>query len=65
MALIRRQKIAGPLGLSTWCRRRAYAIGADGTVDISPRARLFIKEKEIIGALYKGIQNLMKEENKA
>merc|ERR1712167_503003 len=58
--------IAGPLGLSVRGVGGEHTpIGADGTVDISPRARLFIKEKEIIGALYKGIQNLMKEENKA
>lgn len=60
------KQIAGPLGLSVRGVGGEHTpIGADGTVDISPRARLFIKEKDIIGALYKGIQNLMKEENKA
>ena len=38
-------------------------IGADGTVDISPRARLFIKESEIIASLYSGVEELMKLEN--
>ena len=40
-------------------------IGADGTVDISPRARLFIKEAEIIEALYKGLASLLDAEAKA
>jgi len=58
--------VAGPLGLSVRGTGGEHTpIGADGTVDISPQARLFIKEKEIIEALYKGIQLLMEEENKA
>jgi creatine kinase len=40
-------------------------IGADGTVDISPSARFCIKEAEIITALYKGIELLKAEEDKA
>jgi len=40
-------------------------IGKDGTVDISPRARLFIKEKEIVDALFEGLKKLMKEEMKS
>ena len=40
-------------------------IGADGTVDISPRARLFIKEAEIIQALYNGLKLLLEAEAKA
>ena len=36
--------------------------GEDGTVDISPSARLCIKESEIVAALYKGIKLLMEKE---
>ena len=36
-----------------------------GTVDISPRARLFVKEAEIIEALYKGLASLLDAEAKA
>merc|ERR1719220_74850 len=58
--------VAGPLGLSVRGTGGEHTpIGADGTVDISPSARLFIKEKEIIEALYKGIELLMQEENTA
>jgi creatine kinase len=39
--------------------------GEDGTVDISPSARLCIKESEIVAALYKGIQLLMEKEKAA
>ena len=39
--------------------------GADGTVDISPSKRLFIKERDIIAKLYSGISDLMVEEKKA
>jgi creatine kinase len=37
-------------------------IGADGTVDISPSGRLFIKERDIIVKLYEGIKSLMAKE---
>merc|ERR1719384_2741180 len=58
--------VAGPLGLSVRGTGGEHTpIGKDGTVDISPSARLFIKEAEIIEALYKGISLLMKEENAA
>jgi len=58
--------VAGPLGLSVRGTGGEHTpIGKDGTVDISPQARLFIKEKEIIEALFKGIQLLMAEEKKA
>merc|ERR1719197_1389160 len=58
--------VAKPLGLSVRGTGGEHTpIGADGTVDISPRARLFIKESEIIEALYKGIELLMAEENNA
>jgi creatine kinase len=40
-------------------------IGADGTIDLSPRARLFIKESEIVAKLYQGIEDLMKAEQAA
>jgi len=58
--------VAKPLGLSVRGTGGEHTpIGKDGTVDISPQARLFIKESEIIEALYKGIELLMAEENKA
>ena len=57
--------IAKPLGLSVRGTGGEHTpIGADGTVDISPSARLFIKEKDIVAALYKGIELLMEQENK-
>jgi creatine kinase len=40
-------------------------IGADGTVDISPKARFCISEAEIAVALYKGVEKVMQEEAKA
>jgi len=58
--------VAKPLGLSVRGTGGEHTpIGEDGTVDISPSARLFIKEKEIIQRLYNGIQALMEEERKA
>jgi len=60
------KEVAKPLGLSVRGTGGEHTpIGADGTVDISPQARLFIEEREIIAALYKGIENLMAEEKKA
>lgn len=60
------KEIAGPLGLSVRGTGGEHTpIGSDGTVDISPRNRLFIKEAEIIAALYKGIELLMVQEKKA
>ncbi len=60
------KEIAGPLGLSVRGTGGEHTpIGADGTVDISPRSRLFIKEAEIIEALYKGISLLMEAEQAA
>lgn len=57
--------IAKPLGLSVRGTGGEHTpIGADGTVDISPSARLFIKEKDIVAALYKGIELLMEQEKK-
>jgi arginine kinase len=40
-------------------------IGADGTIDLSPSSRLFIKESEIVAKLYDGIEKLMEAEKKA
>jgi creatine kinase len=40
-------------------------IGTDGTVDISPRARLFVQEQEILTLLYSGIEKLMAAEKQA
>jgi len=60
------KEVAKPLGLSVRGTGGEHTpIGKDGTVDISPQARLFIKEAEIIEALYKGIEALMEKENAA
>jgi len=60
------KEVARPLGLSVRGTGGEHTpIGADGTVDISPQARLFIKEAEIIEALYKGIEALMAKEKEA
>ena len=57
------KEVAGPLGLSVRGTGGEHTpIGADGTVDISPRARLFIKECEIVEALYNGVKLLMEAE---
>lgn len=40
-------------------------IGADGTVDISPKARFCISEAQIAIALYKGVEKVIAEEKKA
>ena len=57
------KEVCDPLGLSVRGTGGEHTpIGADGTVDISPRNRLFIKEKEIIMALYTGVEELMKKE---
>eukprot|EP00658_Telonema_sp_P-2_P040231 TRINITY_DN2877_c0_g1_i12.p1 TRINITY_DN2877_c0_g1~~TRINITY_DN2877_c0_g1_i12.p1 ORF type:complete len:696 (-),score=147.53 TRINITY_DN2877_c0_g1_i12:279-2366(-) len=62
----RAKAVALPLGLSVrGIGGEHTAIGADGTVDISPSARLFIREGEIIEALYKGLQALMLEESRS
>ena len=58
--------VCKPLGLSVRGTGGEHtAVGADGTVDISPSARFLIKEKEIISALYQGIEKLQIEESKA
>ncbi len=60
------KEVAKPLGLSVRGTGGEHTpIGADGTVDISPSGRLFIKERDIIEKLYKGISLLMEKENAA
>eukprot|EP00232_Nephroselmis_pyriformis_P026272 CAMPEP_0182870686 /NCGR_PEP_ID=MMETSP0034_2-20130328/10679_1 /TAXON_ID=156128 /ORGANISM="Nephroselmis pyriformis, Strain CCMP717" /LENGTH=394 /DNA_ID=CAMNT_0025003199 /DNA_START=20 /DNA_END=1204 /DNA_ORIENTATION=- len=60
------KKIAKALGLSVrGVGGEHTAMGADGTVDISPSARLCIQEAEVVAALYKGIKLLMAAENRA
>ena len=57
--------VCKPLGLSVRGMGGEHTpIGSDGTVDISPSARLQIQEAEIICALYEGIRNLKQEEDK-
>lgn len=59
------KEVCKPLGLSVRGTGGEHTpIGSDGTVDISPSGRLFIKESDIIGKLYKGIESLMEIENK-
>lgn len=58
--------VCKPLGLSVRGVGGEHTpIGKDGTVDISPSARLCIEESQIIQSLYKGIQALLTEEAKA
>ena len=60
------KEVCKPLGLSVRGTGGEHTpIGADGTVDISPRSRLFIKERDIISKLYEGIQLLMENEKRA
>ena len=60
------KEVCKPLGLSVRGTGGEHTpIGADGTVDISPSARLFIKERDIIAALYQGISDLMVAEQAA
>ena len=62
----RAKEVARPLGLSVRGTGGEHTpIGADGTIDITPSARLFIEERQIIEALYKGIELLMQEEQAA
>jgi creatine kinase len=58
--------ICDPLGLSVRGTGGEHTpIGSDGTIDLSPRARLFIKESEIVAKLYQGIKDLMAAEKAA
>ncbi|GBG24609.1 Creatine kinase B-type [Hondaea fermentalgiana] len=60
------KEVCKPLGLSVRGTGGEHTpIGEDGTVDISPRARLFIKEAEIVAALYEGIKLLLEKEKAA
>ena len=60
------KEICGPLGLSVRGTGGEHTpIGADGTIDVSPRARLFIKECDIVAKLYQGIKDLMEAEKAA
>ena len=60
------KEIAGPLGLSVRGTGGEHTpIGADGTVDISPSARLFIKESAIVQALFVGLKLLLDAEKAA
>lgn len=62
----RAREIAGPLGLSVRGVGGEHTpIGADGTVDISPRARFCITEAEILVSLYNGIKLLAEAERNA
>lgn len=57
--------VCKPLGLSVRGVGGEHTpIGADGTIDLSPSARLCIEEAEIIVALYEGIKALLNEEKK-
>ena len=58
--------VCKPLGLSVRGLGGEHtAIGADGTVDISPSGRLMIEEAAIICNLYQGIKNLLDAESSA
>jgi creatine kinase len=58
--------VCKPLGLSVRGLGGEHTpIGADGTVDISPSARLMIEEAQIVCNLYQGIKNLLEAEKKA
>lgn len=56
--------VAKPLGLSVRGLGGEHtAIGADGTVDISPSARFCISESQIVCALYNGVKRLKRKED--
>ncbi|KAJ3254480.1 hypothetical protein HK103_007116 [Boothiomyces macroporosus] len=58
--------VCKPLGLSVRGLGGEHTpIGADGTVDISPSARLMIEEASIICSLYEGIKRLLAAEQAA
>lgn len=40
-------------------------VGSDGTIDLSPKARLFITEAEIVKSLYAGVKSLVEKEKEA
>ncbi|KAJ3347017.1 hypothetical protein HDU91_006873 [Kappamyces sp. JEL0680] len=58
--------VCKPLGLSVRGLGGEHTpIGADGTVDISPSARLMIEEADIICSLYNGVKLLLEAEAEA
>lgn len=58
--------VCKPLGLSVRGLGGEHTpIGADGTVDISPSARLMIEEAAIVCNLYQGIKNCLEAEKAA
>lgn len=60
------KEICKPFGLSVRGAMGEHTpIGADGTVDISPKARFCITEAEIVSALYKGVEKVWKAEQEA
>jgi creatine kinase len=60
------KEVCKPLGLSVRGLGGEHTpIGDDGTVDISPSARLMIEEADIICRLFEGIKLLMKAEKRA
>merc|ERR1711912_219122 len=62
----RAKEICKPLGLSVRGLGGEHtAIGADGTIDLSPSARFQITEAQIINALFDGIQKLSEAEKEA
>lgn len=63
---VKAKAICDPFGLSVRGLGGEHTpIGADGTVDISPKARFCISEAEIACALYKGVKNVWEAESKA
>ena len=55
--------VCKPLGLSVRGTGGEHTpIGEDGTIDLSPSSRLFIRERDIIAKLYEGIRQLMEKE---
>lgn len=63
---VKAKAICDPFGLSVRGLGGEHTpIGADGTVDISPKARFCISEAEIACALYKGVKNVWEAEQKA
>lgn len=62
----RAKEICKPFGLSVRGLGGEHTpIGADGTVDISPKARFCIMEAEIACALYKGVEKVYEAEKNA
>ena len=60
------QAVCKPLGLSVrGLGGEDTPIGADGTCDISVRRRFCISEREIIEALYTGVEGLLGREKAA